>query len=228
MNYFEQLAAVNCADKVKKKNNMNYLSWAFAWDMIKRLHPTAFYTIYENANGLFYHTDGKTAWVKTGVTVDVDGTMVEHIEYLPVMDYRNRSIPVGSITSFDVNVAIQRSLTKAVARHGLGLYIYAGEDIPDGEEKPVSESGVSSEEEPVPESGQKDKKEKASKFKRADTLKDEPVETFFCDVCREVVTATKKRDGTMWEPKDMAVYSRLKFDGRCLCASCMKKERGNA
>ena len=47
------------------------------------------------------------------------------------MDYRNASIPVAKVTSFDVNKAIQRSLTKAVARHGLGLYIYAGEDIPD-------------------------------------------------------------------------------------------------
>jgi len=52
------------------------------------------------------------------------------IEYLPVMDYKNKSIPVENITSFDVNKAIQRSLTKACARHGLGLYIYAGEDLP--------------------------------------------------------------------------------------------------
>jgi hypothetical protein len=71
--------------------------------------------------------------VKTGVTV-VDGEMkLEHTEYLPVMDYRNKSIPVDSVTSFDVNKAIQRSLTKAVARHGLGLYIYAGEDLPEAE-----------------------------------------------------------------------------------------------
>ena len=56
---------------------------------------------------------------------------IEHIEYLPIMDFRNKSIPLESITSFDVNKAIQRSLTKAVARHGLGLYIYAGEDLPE-------------------------------------------------------------------------------------------------
>ena len=58
---------------------------------------------------------------------------MEHIEYLPVMDHRNRSIPAESVTSFDVNKAIQRSLTKACARHGLGLYIYAGEDLPESE-----------------------------------------------------------------------------------------------
>ena len=56
---------------------------------------------------------------------------IEHIEYLPVMDFRNKSIPLESVTSFDVNKTIQRSLTKAVARHGLGLYIYAGEDLPE-------------------------------------------------------------------------------------------------
>lgn len=94
----------------------------WAWAEVKKLFPEATYTIYEDANGLFYHTDGKTCWVKTGVKVNG----IEHIEYLPVMDYKNQSIPLEKVTSFDVNKAIQRSLTKAVARHGLGLYIYAG------------------------------------------------------------------------------------------------------
>ena len=74
-------------------------------------------------------------WVKTGVTVN----NIEHIEYLPVMDFKNKSIPVENVTSFDVNKTIQRSLTKACARHGLGLYIYAGEDLPEGEETPKKE-----------------------------------------------------------------------------------------
>lgn len=69
----------------------------------------------------------KTCWVKTGVTIG----NLEHIEELPVMDYRNKSILLNNVTSFDVNKAIQRSLTKALARHGLGLYIYAGEDLPE-------------------------------------------------------------------------------------------------
>ena len=61
------------------------------------------------------------------------------------MDHRNRSIPLDSVNSFDVNKAIQRSLTKAVARHGLGLYIYAGEDLPEGDEKPtIDETPVQS------------------------------------------------------------------------------------
>lgn len=135
-NYFAELYAINVNKYVEKKNGLSYVSWPFAWGEVKKLHPDATYTIYENSDGLFYHTDGRTCWVKTGVTVNG----VEHIEYLPVMDFKNRSIPVEQVTSFDVNKAIQRSLTKAVARHGLGLYIYAGEDLPESEapeEKPV-------------------------------------------------------------------------------------------
>ena len=128
-NYFKELNAVNCSDKVEKKGNLSYLSWAWAWAEVKKKFPDATYTIYEDAGGCFYHTDGRTCWVKTGVTVNG----VEHIEYLPVMNNRNRSIPLDQVTSFDVNTSIQRSLTKACARHGLGLYIYAGEDLPEDE-----------------------------------------------------------------------------------------------
>lgn len=124
---FEVLNAIDCNEHVEKKNDLSYLSWAWAWQIVKKNYPDAFYTIYENASGLFYHTDGKTCWVKTGVTING----LEHIEYLPVMDFKNKSIPLNAVTSFDVNKAIQRSLTKAVARHGLGLYIYAGEDLPE-------------------------------------------------------------------------------------------------
>ena len=131
-NTFEKLNAINVNDKTEQKNGLTYLSWAWAWQEVKKVDPKATYTIYENADGWNYHTDGRTAWVKTGVTVDG----IEHIEYLPVMDFRNRSIPADTITSFDVNKAIQRSLTKACARHGLGLYIYAGEDLPEAE-RPV-------------------------------------------------------------------------------------------
>ena len=133
-NYFSKLNSINCNDKTEKKNGLTYLAWAYAWGEVKKLFPDATYTIYENAQGWFYHTDGNTCWVKTGVTING----IEHIEYLPVMDFKNRSIPIEQVTSFDVNKAIQRSLTKAVARHGLGLYIYAGEDLPDeGEQQEV-------------------------------------------------------------------------------------------
>ena len=132
-NYFRTLNDINVNGKTELKNGLTYLSWAWAWGEVKKLFPDATYTIYENENGWFYHTDGKTCWVKTGVTVNG----IEHIEYLPVMDFRNQSINAEKVTSFDVNKAIQRSLTKAVARHGLGLYIYAGEDLPEAEIKEI-------------------------------------------------------------------------------------------
>ena len=124
---FDVLNSINVNEHTEKKNNLTYLSWAWAWSKVKEHYPNAFYTIYENKDGLFYHTDGRTCWVKTGVTIHG----LEHIEYLPVMDNRNQSIGIDRVTSFDVNKAIQRSLTKAAARHGLGLYIYAGEDLPE-------------------------------------------------------------------------------------------------
>ena len=137
MSVFSTLNSINVNEHTEKKGKLTYLSWAWAWAEVKKAYPDATYTIYENAEGWNYHTDGRTAWVKTGVTIEG----IEHIEYLPVMDFKNESVPLERLTSFDVNKAIQRSLTKACARHGLGLYIYAGEDLPDGQEKPSKKSG---------------------------------------------------------------------------------------
>ena len=129
---FEVLNAINVNEHTEKKNNLTYLSWAWAWAEVKKHYPDAYYTIYENRDGLNYHTDGRTCWVKTGVTING----LEHIEYLPVLDRTSHSsLLLNSVTSWDVNKAIQRSLTKAVARHGLGLYIYAGEELPNNEQE---------------------------------------------------------------------------------------------
>ena len=138
MSVFETLFRVNVNDKVEKKGNLSYVSWPFAWAEVKKAFPEAYYTVYERETPhgpVFYFTDGKTCWVKTGVTING----LEHIEMLPVMDFSNRSIPLERLTSTDVNKAIQRSLTKAAARHGLGLYIYAGEDLPEEEAAAVKE-----------------------------------------------------------------------------------------
>lgn len=132
MSIFERLNAVNVNGHTEKKNGLTYLSWAWAWAEVKKLYPGAYYTIYERETEfgpVNYFTDGRTCWVKTGVTIEG----LEHIEDLPVMDFKNKSIAYEDVTSTDVNKAIQRSLTKACARHGLGLYIYAGEDLPEGE-----------------------------------------------------------------------------------------------
>ena len=130
-NYFSELNSLSFSqDQVSSKNGLTYLPWATAWAEIKKRYPKSYYTVYENQDGWFYFTDGRTCWVKTGVTVvfDDDST-IEHIERLPIMNNRNMSIKLEDVASTDVNKAIQRSLTKAAARHGVGLYIYAGEDM---------------------------------------------------------------------------------------------------
>ena len=126
---FSTLQKISVKEHIEKKNGLSYVSWAWAWAYVKEVYPNAFYTIYERETEygpVNYFTDGKTCWVKTGVTIEGQ----EHIEDLPVMNYQNKSILLKDVTSMDVNKAIQRSLTKACARHGLGLSIYAGEDLP--------------------------------------------------------------------------------------------------
>ena len=131
---FRKLRTIDVNEHTEKKNGLTYLSWAWAWDQINEQFPGTTFTVYERETEYGpcnYFTDGKTCWVKTGVTVQG----LEYIEMLPVMDFKNRSIPLEQVTSMDVNKAIQRSLTKAAARHGLGLYIYAGEDLPEESEE---------------------------------------------------------------------------------------------
>lgn len=188
-NYFQELYSVNVNDKVEKKNGLSYVSWPFAWAEIKKRHPDATYTIYENANGWNYHTDGRTSWVKTGVTVNG----IEHIEYLPIMDTRNRSIPAENVTSFDVNKAIQRSLTKACARHGLGLYIYAGEDLPE-------DGGTMSDQ-----------------YKTG-----KPYQTIVCEGCGKEIQPTRNSKGQIQSVEGQVEFSQKAF-GKDLCLACAQE-----
>lgn len=129
-NVFETLSTINVSGKTEKKNGLTYLSWAYAWAEVKKLYSSAQYKVYERDTQygpVNYFTDGMTCYVKVGVTIEG----LEYIEMLPVMDYRNKSIALDKVTSCDVNKTIQRAITKAIARHGLGLYVYAGEDYPD-------------------------------------------------------------------------------------------------
>lgn len=190
-NYFNTLNSINVNGKTEQKNGLTYLSWAWAWGEVKKLFPDATYTIYENKDGWNYHTDGKTCWVKTGVTVNG----IEHIEYLPVMDYKNRSIPADAVTSFDVNKAIQRSLTKAVARHGLGLYIYAGEDLPEAEKTDTIE-------------------DKVRKFNELPKL--------VCEDCGTVVIGYTGRNGRPVSADAHIAETRKRF-GKTLCLDCAKR-----
>lgn len=124
---FNKLLAINVRDKVEQKNGMDYLSWAYAWQVLKQNYPDAQRRVYESpATGLNYFSDGRTGYVKVGITIGD----IEHIDYLPIMDHRNRAIPVENINSFDVNKSIQRSTVKAIAMHGLGIQLWTGEDLP--------------------------------------------------------------------------------------------------
>ena len=123
---FETLSVIDVGANVKPKGRFNYLSWVWAWTECKKKYPNMNSTVYENTEGLNYHHDGKTAWVKVGVSIEG----LEHIEYYPVTDNSNNAITLEKLNSFDVNTAIQRATTKSIARHGLGLNVYAGEDLP--------------------------------------------------------------------------------------------------
>lgn len=124
---FEMLNSINVSDKTEKKNGLTYLSWAYAWGELKKRFPNANYKVIKSDSGCIYHTDGRTCWVECSVTVNEQ----EHTEILPIMDFRNNSIPLEKVTSMDAIKAIQRCTTKCIARFGLGLYIYAGEDLPE-------------------------------------------------------------------------------------------------
>ena len=124
---YNNLAAIDVRPLVEKKGRADYLSWAHAWNLLKKHYPQAQRKIYEcPETGLNYFTDGKTAYVKVGIVVND----MEHIDMLPVMDHRNKSIAIDKIDSFEVNKTIQRATVKAIAMHGLGLSLWTGEDVP--------------------------------------------------------------------------------------------------
>lgn len=138
---FATLSAINVREKIERKGNLDYLSWANAWAMLKAIYPDAQRKVYEHDHtGFNYFTDGKSAWVKVGVTIGGQ----EHVDYLPIMDHRNNSIPIDKITSSDVNKSIQRSTAKAIAMHGLGLSLWTGEDLPDltSDKAPAAQKGA--------------------------------------------------------------------------------------
>lgn len=126
------LSKIDCADKVENKNGLTYLSWAWAWGILKAHFPDASFEKHY-FDGLPYAADfNGYAYVKVSVTVEG----AEVTETMPVLDYRNKA--VKNPDAFSVNSSLQRCLTKAISYHGLGHYIYAGEDLPpnDGEETP--------------------------------------------------------------------------------------------
>lgn len=145
-NYFEILNSVNVADKTEKKNGLTYLSWAWAWAEFKKVCPNATYNVLKFENDLPYVYDENNGYmVFTTVTV---GDLM-HEMWLPVMDGANKAMKkdqykyldkwnkektVAATNMFDINKTIMRCLTKNLAMFGLGLYIYAGEDLPEADQ----------------------------------------------------------------------------------------------
>ena len=140
-NYFSQLSSVNVIGYVEKKGQFSYLSWPFAVSQLRQFDPQATWEV-KRFNGLPYLNSDAGVFVEVAVTVR--GVTLSQIH--PVLDSRNR--PILAPTSFDVDTSLQRCLVKAIALHGLGLNIYAGEDLPivegsdDGEPQAASHSNV--------------------------------------------------------------------------------------
>lgn len=124
-NYFETLAAVDCSAHTEKKGKFTYLSWPFAFSELFKRFPKAEIEVHE-WDGLPMIAAPKGYLVKVSVTVDG----VRRTQWHPVLDNNNRPITAPDV--FQINTSIQRATVKAIALHGLGLYIYAGEDLPEG------------------------------------------------------------------------------------------------
>lgn len=124
------LLKINVSDRTEKKNGLTYLSWAWAWATVLEVDPTANFEVEQfthpdNPNlRVPYQDIGGSCIVWVSVTIFGKTAKVQ----LPVLDYRNKCIPAPN--AFDINTSIMRCLTKGIAMHGLGLYIYAGEDLP--------------------------------------------------------------------------------------------------
>jgi len=218
---FDILNAVDVNDKKDTRNGLTYLSWAWAWSEVKKRFPDVNYKVYENDMGFPYHTDGRTAWVKCGVTIQG----VEQIEYLSIMDYRNNSIPLEKVTSVDVIKTIQRCVTKAIGRFGLGLYIYAKEDLPED-----ANAGKDQQED----KNASEKSQKASKTAKKDQEVKQPVQELpsdYCTICRLPVTdfdgKTKSGDPVHYSKEDIISRSTTVYHAP-VCMSCMMKKQAKA
>ena len=151
-NYFVQLNAINVNDHLEKKGGFSYLSWPYAVAQLRTADPTATWEV-RRFNGLPYLATEAGVFVE--VTVTVQGVCLSQIH--PVLDGRNR--PLLAPTAFDINTSIQRCLVKAIALHGLGLYIYAGEDLP----QVITDAANDAQAAPTPETTPKAPRSRASR-----------------------------------------------------------------
>lgn len=139
---FQELYSKDVNRYVEKKNGSSYLSWSYAWAEFKKIYPDATYQVIKDEHGRCYFGDENIGYM-VYTTVTAGGLSYEM--WLPVMDANNKSMKlnaytystrsgertVEAITSFDINKTVMRCLVKNLAMFGLGLYIYAGEDLPE-------------------------------------------------------------------------------------------------
>ena len=130
MSIFKTLSEINVNNHVEQKGKFNYLSWAWAVAELRLASPTATWEVVKTDGLPFCKTE---CGYFVEVSVTVEGITLSQIH--PVLDNQNKTIPVPN--AFQINTSIQRCLVKAIALHGLGLYIYAGEDLPDTDEVPT-------------------------------------------------------------------------------------------
>jgi hypothetical protein len=128
-NYFARLNQINVSEHIERKGDFAYLSWPYAVAQLRLADPQASWEV-RRFDGLPYLRSEAGYFVE--VAVSVQGITLSQIH--PVLDAKNR--PLAEPTAFDINTSIQRCLVKAIALHGLGLHVYAGEDLPNGEEQP--------------------------------------------------------------------------------------------
>lgn len=134
-NYFSKLAQIDCTEHVEKKGRFSYLSWAWAVKKLREVDPTATWEV-KRFDGVPYLKTDCGYFVEVEVTVQ--GLPLSQIH--PILNNQNK--PIAEPNSFDINTSIQRCLVKAIALHGLGLYIYAGEDLPEVQEEMITAQQV--------------------------------------------------------------------------------------
>ena len=225
---FETLNALDLTGHIDKKKTgsaeLAYVSWPWAWAEVKKRYPTASYEIIRDPDThLPYSYDPQTGYM-CYTTVTIEG--ITHSMWLPVMDSNNKAmksepytvqtkyktIDVAAATMFDINKTIMRCLVKNLAMFGLGLYIYAGEDLPedaDGQKEPQRPRA------PKPEA-------------QVPAPKDPEVH---CNICDRVIEPYIDASGKTTSVKRLVERSRERFNGQILCAVCareyIKNQGGN-
>lgn len=228
MGTFESLVAVNVNGHTEKKKSdgkeLTYLSWPWAWSEVKKRYPEASYTVWRNENGLPYAFDPLTGYmVYTSVTIEG----ITHEMWLPVMNGANKAMKaepytytvkrfgggtqeksVEAATMFDINKTVMRCLVKNLAMFGLGLYIYAGEDLPESDEEEEAEK---------------------PKKKPAEKAVEKPAEKVYtCERCTKPITGVATSSGKTFTAHEIVQRSIEKHNGAVFCFNCMQELKRNA